>query len=102
MRFEHDGMSLWYGTPDAPAPGDAVPAGAEIAITVGVRPADASNKIEVLYRMNHGPEQRAGARWLRSDRTAQYFEARLGPFRAGDQVEYAIICVCAGRTVPSR
>ena len=102
MRFEHEGMSLWYGTSDAPAPNESVAPGTEVIITVGVEPADASNKIEVPYRVNGGPAQTAPTRWLRSSLSgeAQYFEARLGPFRDGDTVEYTSICKCAGRQVP--
>jgi len=47
MRFEHEGMALWFGTPDAPAPTKAVAAGEEIAVMIGVKPTDASNRIEV-------------------------------------------------------
>jgi hypothetical protein len=104
MRFDHDGLSLWYGTPDTPAPGNTVLAGAEIRITIGVQPPDASNRIQVLYRANQSPQESVTPRWLRSDaaRRAQYFEARLGPFRLGDTVEYVVTCTCAGKTVPSR
>jgi hypothetical protein len=102
MRFEHEGMSLWYGTSEAPAPNEFVAPGTEVIITVGVEPADASNRIEVPYRVNRGPAQTAPIRWLRSSPSgeAQYFEARLGPFRDGDTVEYTAICTCAGRQVP--
>src|SRR4051794_16792598 len=96
MRFEHDGMSLWYGTPDAPAPGATVAPDSEVAVTIGVKPADASNLIGLRYRVNDGPEQHVAVRWLRNDRSggAQYFEARLGSFRAGDLVTYIATCVC--------
>jgi len=40
MRFDHGDLSLWDGTTATPAPGETVPAGAEIAITVGVHPTD--------------------------------------------------------------
>ena len=102
MRFEHDGMSLWYGTHDAPGPTEVVAPGTEVIITVGVEPPDASNRIEVSFRVNGGPTQTAPTRWLRSSPSseAQYFEARLGPFRGGDTVEYNAICKCAGRHVP--
>jgi len=102
MRFEHQGMSLWYGTPDAPAPGETIPSGAA-TITIGVQPADASNKVEVRYRVNNGPEQSVPAQWLRSDpaKKSQYFQARFGPLQVGDTVEYLAICACAGRMVPS-
>ncbi|MCI0552874.1 MAG: hypothetical protein L0287_18135, partial [Anaerolineae bacterium] len=103
MHCKHENLSLWYGTPDAPAPSETVLAGTEIPFTVGVEPADASNQVEVLYRVNGGPQQTVAARWQRNASAGkiQYFEARLGPFQAGDVVECAAICVCAGRTVPS-
>src|SRR5262245_20815134 len=103
MRFEHEGRSLWYGTPDAPAPEQAVRAGAEINITVGVYPVDSSNRVEIRYRVNQGQIETVSAKWLRTDPSgkAQYFRARLPGFRAGDTVEYLVICGCAGRQVPS-
>lgn len=103
MHFEHKGRSLWYGTSDAPGSEGAVQAGTEITITVGVSPVDASNKVELLYRVNQGPMETVAARWLRNDPSgkAQYFRAHLPAFRAGDTVEYIPICRCAGRQVPS-
>ena len=80
MQFDNEGMSLWFGTPDALGPGDTVPANAEIPITIAVHPGDRSNKVEVLYRVNKGPDERVRATWLRNDVPAnvQYFRARLG------------------------
>ena len=103
MHFEHEDRSLWYGTPDALAPEGAVQAGTEIAITVGVSPVDASNYVELLYRVNQGPTEMVAARWMQNDPSgkAQYFRARLPAFRAGDTVEYIPICSWAGRQVPS-
>jgi hypothetical protein len=103
MRFEHEGRSLWYGTPDAPAPEESVQAGAEIAITIGVSPVDASNKVELLYRINQDPTAIVAAKWLQNDPSgrAQYFRARLPALRAGDIVEYIPVCHCAGRQLPS-
>jgi hypothetical protein len=103
VRFEHEGMSLWYGTSDAPAPGETVPAGVEVTITVAVQPADASNKIELLCRTNQGSTETVAAKWLRNDVAGktQYFRAQFPTFRAGDSVEYIAICHCAGRQVPS-
>ncbi len=103
MRFEHEGRALWYGTPDAPAPESFVPAGAEINITIGVHPVDSSNRVEILYRVNQGAIETAGAGWLRTDPSgkAQYFRGRLPGLRPGDIVEYLPICRCAGRQVPS-
>src|SRR2546426_287532 len=103
MRFERNGMAIWYGTPDAPAPGDTVLDGTAVAITVGAQPQDASNRIEIRYRVNQGVVQTVAARWLRSDRVlnAHYFIAQLPPFRPGDAIEYTAVCRCAGRQVPS-
>ncbi|MGH9958284.1 MAG: peptidoglycan-binding domain-containing protein, partial [Pyrinomonadaceae bacterium] len=103
MHFEHEGRSLWYGTPDALAPEEAFQAGTEIAITIGVSPVDASNYVELLYRVNQGPTEGVAAKWVQNDPSgkAQYFRARLPAFRAGDIVEYIPICSCAGRQVPS-
>jgi receptor-binding and translocation channel-forming TcA subunit of Tc toxin/ABC toxin-like protein len=102
MRFESQDISLWYGTVDAPAPRELVPQTDEITLTIGVQPADASNKVEVAYRVNHGSTQRIAATWLRHDisRKAQYFLARFPGLRVGDTVEYTVICRCAGRQVP--
>src|SRR3989442_549156 len=102
MRFEQNGMSLWYGTPDAPAPDDAVQSGAGITITIGVQPVDASNKVEVHYRINQGPVCTLSAEFLRTDvlARAQYFKARFPKFQPSDTVEYLVGCRCAGRQVP--
>ena len=103
MKFEHDGLQLWYGTPDAPAPGEPIEADRAIKITVAAFPADASNHVEVIYRINGGSTRRQTTTWWRNDSSGnQYFNARLGPFRLGDLVEYVATCHCAGRQVPSR
>src|SRR2546421_11276862 len=94
VRFEHNDMSLWYGTPDAPAPEETVKDGAEISITVGVQPMDASNNVELLYRINQGPTKRVTVKWLRNDtfNGTQYFRMLFPAFRAGDTVEYTPLC----------
>src|SRR5437588_9442868 len=103
MHYEHEGMSLWYGTPDTPAPEGAVHAGSDITVTIAVKPADASNKVELLYRRDQGTVETVTAKWLRHDisHNAQYFKARFPVFRVGDTVEYTAVCYCAGRQVPS-
>src|SRR5215469_3260556 len=109
MRYEQNGISLWYATPDAPAPeGDirASPAGRAtgITLTVAVQPIAARNTVEVLYRVNGGGGLRAQAWLARTDVRAntQYFVASLPEFRVGDTVEYDAVCNCAGRQVPSQ
>ena len=103
MRFECQGISLWYGTDDAPAPGERVAAGTEVAITVGARPSNAHNKVELLYRINQGPTQKLDVPWLRSIHAtqSQYFRAKFPVLSPGDQLDYTVICRCAGGQVPS-
>lgn len=103
MRFVHEGMSLWYGTHDAPAPEGAVQSGSDITITIGVQPTYESNKVDVLYRINQGPIETIAAQWLRHDlpRKAYYFRARFPALNVDDTVDYTAICHCAGRQVPS-
>src|SRR5260370_4363434 len=101
MRFEHEGIFLWYGTPEAPAPQESVQAGTGITITVGVQPMNAGNKVEVLYRINKGQTKRVAANWLRNDtyKKSQYFRTSLPALRVGDTVEYTALCRRAGRQV---
>jgi len=102
MNFTNDGLSLWYGTPDAPGPPEEVARGSRPALTVGVRPPSPSNTVEVLYRLDGGFVQRASAMERRTEyeRDAQYFRAVFPPFAAGDMVEYCPIVTCAGRQAP--
>ncbi|MGL5942561.1 MAG: neuraminidase-like domain-containing protein [Waterburya sp.] len=104
VRFEHDGISLWYGTADAPAPQETIFTETDISLTVGIQPLDASNRLEVHYRVNQGSTATLTAKPLQSDsfRRIQYFRANFPAFRAGDRVEYAVICRCAGRQVPAQ
>ncbi len=102
MRFNHDGISLWYGTPDAPAPGATVFAGKDTLITIGVWPTDTSNRIEVRYRQNQGLVNTiTAAHWQNIPaRGIHYFRAHLPVFQPGDTVDYSVVCYCAGRQVP--
>ncbi|MBF2050571.1 MAG: hypothetical protein IGS54_24945 [Elainella sp. C42_A2020_010] len=103
MRIEHEGISLWYSTPDAAAPSDLVAAGQAVTVTVGVYPADASNEVAIRYRVNQGAIATIPARYLPNgrDRRSQYFRATLPAFQPGDRVDYVPICRCAGRQAPS-
>ena len=59
VHFTNDGLSIWYGTSDAPAPGDdrnAPRSGA--ALVVGVSPPSPINTLNVRYRVDGGQEQR--------------------------------------------
>lgn len=104
MKLTHDGLSVWYGTPDAPAPGDeGIVAREGTSLVVGVHPANPTNSVLVRYRVDRGPVQTVPGRELRTDynRQAQYFLVAFPPFPVGDLVEYAVILGCGGRQVPS-
>ena len=102
MRVEHNGMALWFGTSDTPAPESSIAPNNTVALTIGVLPADASNNVVVRYRVNQGPIETLTARWLRNDTIskAQYFRVQFPSFRSGDLVEYSAVCYCVGRQVP--
>jgi hypothetical protein len=108
MNLTHEGLSLWYGTPDAPAPGDdgLVPRKGA-ALVVGVHPPNPSNTLAVHYRVNQGSKQgivqTVSGRQLRTDfeRQIQYFAVVFPAFVTGDVVEYSPVLSCAGRQVPA-
>jgi len=104
VRFESEGMVLWYGTPDAPAPsGDLAAAPSDTTVTVAVQPPSESNSVQVRYRVNGGSDQTLSAALRRQDfvRKAQYFAAKFPPFRAGDRVDYVAVARAPGMQVPS-
>jgi Tc toxin complex TcA C-terminal TcB-binding domain/Neuraminidase-like domain/Salmonella virulence plasmid 28.1kDa A protein len=108
MRFEQNGISLWYGTPDAPAPeGDihASPAGRAIGIkgTFAVQPIGARIAVELRFRVNGGGGAKAPASLARTDvRTnTQFFVAALPEFRLGDTIEYIGVASWPGGQVPA-
>jgi Tc toxin complex TcA C-terminal TcB-binding domain/ABC toxin N-terminal region/Neuraminidase-like domain len=108
MRFEHDGMTLWYGTLDTPAPDGDVRVDGEgdqaiVTVTIAIQPPSATNSIGVCYRVNEGPSQISAAAFLRHDVVgqSQYFSATLTAFKVGDNVDYIVICRRPGRQVPS-
>jgi hypothetical protein len=103
MRLENQGLTLWYCTPDAPGPEGVLPAGTELPVTAAVSPQDASNQIDVQYRVNAGAINHISADWFRNNHSgdAQYFTARLPAFAAGDEVDWWITARCAGRYVPA-
>jgi hypothetical protein len=103
MNLTHDGLSLWYGTPDAPAPGDeGVVPRRGASLIVAARPANPSNTLTVRYRVDGGIAQTVTGRELRTDyaKDAQYFAVAFPPFVTGNTVEYSPILTCGGRQVP--
>lgn len=104
MNFTYEGLSLWYGTPDAAAPRDgAVVPRRGVSLVVGVQPENPSNTVLVRYRLDGGPPRTVPGRELRTDyqRRAQYFVVDFPALPSGELVEYAPIASCAGRQVPA-
>ena len=102
MPHEHEGMKLWV-EPDKHLASGTMEQGSDVHLTVGVEPADASNRVQVRYRVNGGPSTAIDAEPLRHVGRAQFFKARLpsATLRDGDTLEYGAVCQCAGRQVPS-
>jgi len=103
VNLTHDGLCLWYGTPDAPAPGDdGVVPRRGASLVVGVNPPSPTNTVLVRYRVDNGIVQAVPGRELRTDysRQAQYFAVAFPTFTTGELVEYSPVLGCGGRQVP--
>jgi hypothetical protein len=104
VKLTHDGLSIWYGTPDAPAPFDQeVVARDGVSLVVGVSPANPTNSVAVQYRVDRGFVQSVPGAEVHLDpnRDAQYFVVRFPTFTSGSCVEYWPSLRCGGRQVPS-
>jgi hypothetical protein len=103
VQLSHDGLSLWYGTPDAPAPLDEVVRRDNAVVAVGVHPANPTNAVHVRYRVDGGFVHTAPGREIRTDhdRQTQYFIAKFPWLPVGHAVEYSPMLICAGRQVPA-
>jgi hypothetical protein len=102
MRASNEGVSVWFGTPDAAAPSGVVPAGGDTSITIGLEPPDPAANITVLYRINHGTPHTVAAHPKPQHVSGkQYFGAQLTGFKEGDKVEYVAIYRSGIRQIPS-
>ena len=104
MKLSNDGLSLWYGTPDAPAPfDDEVVPRQGVSVVVAVQPANPTNRVFVRFRVDGGAVQTAPGREIRTDygRNVQYFAVEFPAFYTGQLVEYAPVLMCSGRQCPA-
>src|SRR5688572_28146105 len=102
MLLSHEGLSLWFDTPDAPAPPAELGDMRSACLTVGVEPLHLANAVDVRYRVDGGRVLRLPAREIKADheRGVQYFRARFPDDLRGELVEYCPVATCAGRQVP--
>ena len=103
MRQSNDGLSLWYGTPDAPGPAEAGARRAGSSVVVGVRPPSPANVVDVRYRVDGGVVHHVAAREIETDfaRQVQYFRATFPFLPEGSVVEYSPVLRSGGRQVPA-
>ncbi|GAA3627681.1 DUF3237 family protein [Microlunatus ginsengisoli] len=102
VRLTHNGLKIWYATPDAPAPDGTLEQRQGVSVTVGVRPANPSNAVSVRYRVDGQVGQSISALLVANDfqQQTQYFRATFPTFWSGDSVEYMPIVSCNGRRAP--
>jgi Protein of unknown function (DUF3237) len=102
VQLAHDGLELWYGTPDAPAPDGTTEQRRGVSVTVGVRPANPANVVCVRYRIDWGAVGVVSAPLVATDfrERTQYFRATFPTFWSGKTVEYLPVVSCDGRRAP--
>jgi hypothetical protein len=102
VQLAHEGLELWYGTPDAPAPDRTTEQRQGVSVTVGVRPANPSNAVGVRYRVDGGSVEMVSAPLVANDfqERTQYFRATFPTFWSGETVEYLPVVSCEGRRAP--
>jgi hypothetical protein len=102
VRHSHDGITLWYTTPDAPAPCDGPEQRSGLTVTVAVEPTHPANTVLVRYRVDQGPNETVRAIRVRTDfaRHVDYFRAVFPDLRTGESVAYLPVASCAGRQAP--
>ena len=103
MRITNDGLTLWYATPDAPAPFEDGASRVESTLTIGTQPPSPVSAVTVHYRIDGGREWAIPAREAGIDHTrqVQYFRASFPQMPEGKVVDYGAVLTCAGRQVPA-
>src|SRR5437763_1373529 len=104
MELSNSGVTVWYGTTDAPAPSEQVHNGAAISLTLGVQPAHPANGVDVAYRLDQRLELEIHATLTQTDYALdrQFFRADFPPLPPGAQVEFAPVVRQAGRRIDFR
>jgi hypothetical protein len=79
VKLDNDGLSVWWGTPDAPGLPARISRGNPATLTIGVAPIRREVTVTLHYQADGGPPHVVPT-WLAATdhvRGAQYFRARL-------------------------
>ncbi len=101
MRFENGGIELEYGWADRVFPSGSISWRADLAVPVRVRPSHPRNSVILRYRVTgrlHSPITVRSPSFTRDG--ADHFELPFKSLRAGDVVEYGVVCVRGRQRVP--
>lgn len=88
-KYKLDGIDVWFGTPDAPAPSGVITA-EKIEITVGVSAKAQGAVVTVHYQRAGGPWQKLLLRLKQSTAEAHYFSGHFPAFPPRSRVEYKL------------
>lgn len=102
MQFSNDGLTIWFGTEDAPSPTSAHINGEPPSLTIGVYPANPNHSVTIRYRVDGGLIRTLSAILTRSNpaHNTQYFHADWPSELKGSNIEYVVVLRCSGRQVP--
>ena len=97
VQLAHDGLELWYRTPDAPAPDGTTEPRQGVSVPVGVRPANPSNAVSVRSastgKASDGVGAAGGQRLPEADAV---LPATFPTFWGGETVEYVPVVSLRG------
>jgi hypothetical protein len=86
-------MTIWHGTPDAPAPPQRIAPGRVITLVIGTWPIEPGQHVRVDWVVagRGGPSHgTAAATWQYNEGGNSLWAAALGPFADGDRVTYMV------------
>lgn len=101
-RYTNNGLTLWYGTEDAPAPPQGGTVSGDCNVTIAVQPAHPSNRVVIRYRIDGGAVRALSAILVSTDYTGgkQIFRALFPDLPTGAEVQYVPVLLCGGRQTP--
>src|SRR5438093_1438450 len=102
VRLSQGGLRLRFGEPDTPAPEGSVAATMPPRVIAAVSPADPRIKVNVIFRLDGGPERAVSLRPARRTREEQFFEGVLPGLRVGETVVYWVCAELEGRGTSMR